>query len=57
MSESGWPIGEDGLERASEPILIETLVAWIHMIAVFAYKVPAPVRPAAVGVAKCTLIG
>lgn len=53
----GWPIGEHGFERATEPILIEALVAWVHMIAVFAHEVAAPVRPAAVGVAKRVLLG
>jgi hypothetical protein len=53
----GWPIGEHCCERATEPILIKALVAWVHMIAVFAHEVAAPVRPAAVGVAKRVLIG
>ena len=53
----GWPIGEHCFERATEPILIKALVAWVHMIAVFAHEVAAPVRPAAVGVAKRVLIG
>jgi hypothetical protein len=53
----GWPIGEHCFERATEPIPIKTLVAWVHMIAVFAHEVAAPVRPAAVGVAKRVLIG
>ena len=44
----GWPIGEHGFERATEPILIEALVAWVHMIAVFAHEVAAPAnRPTA----------
>ena len=52
-----WPIGEHCFERATEPILIKALVAWVHMIAVFAHEVAAPVRPAAVGVAKRVLLG
>jgi hypothetical protein len=55
--ELGWPIGEHCFDRATEPILIKALVAWVHMIAVFAHEVAAPVRPAAVGIAKRILIG
>ena len=53
----GWPIGEHCFDRATEPILIKALVTWVHMIAVFAHEVAAPVRPAAVGVAKRVLLG
>jgi hypothetical protein len=52
----GRPIGEHGFDRAAEPILIEALVAWVHMIAVFVREVAAPVRPAPVGVAKRVLL-